>query len=79
MLGTALGGIASLVGPAGWTVQPSADALAAALPQARAGAAAMAPLARRRYLTTFHPDVVTARLLAVYDSVLSRPPRRSSI
>ena len=69
VLGTALGGIPSLIGPAGWAVEPSPDAFAAALPQARAEAAALAPVARDRYLTTFHPDVVTARLLAIYRSV----------
>jgi glycosyltransferase involved in cell wall biosynthesis len=69
VLGTALGGIPSLIGPAGWAVEPSLDAFAAALPQARAEAAALAPVARDRYLTTFHPDVVTARLLAIYRSV----------
>ncbi len=38
VLGTDLGGIPSLVGDAGWTVPPTADAVAAALPVARAGA-----------------------------------------
>ena len=72
VLGTALGGIPYLLGSAtaavGWAVEPDAAALAAALPVARAGAAAVAPAGPRRYLTPFHPDVVTRRLLDVYAS-----------
>jgi len=51
---------------AGWVVRPEPEALAAALPVARAGAAAVAPAARDRYLREFHPDVVTRRLIDVY-------------
>ena len=72
VLGTALGGIPSLIGPAGWAVPASVDAFAAALPRARAEAAGLAPVARERYLSTFHPDIVTARLLAIYDSLAGR-------
>src|SRR2546430_1434310 len=53
VLGTELGGIPYLIGDAGWTVPASAEALAAALPRALAGAADLAPLARKRYETTF--------------------------
>ncbi|MDG4791062.1 glycosyltransferase family 4 protein [Micromonospora sp. WMMD1102] len=72
VLGTALGGIPYLVGaddpggPAGWLVPADPAALAAALPAARDGATGSAPLARARYERTFHPDVVTKRLLDVY-------------
>jgi glycosyltransferase involved in cell wall biosynthesis len=72
VLGTALGGIPSLIGPAGWAVPATVDAFAAALPRARAEAAMLAPVARERYLSTFHPDLVTARLLAIYDSLPGR-------
>ncbi|MEU8186666.1 glycosyl transferase family 1, partial [Micromonospora carbonacea] len=43
--------------------------MAAALPVARAGAAALAAPARLRYERTFHPDVVTKRLIDVYASL----------
>jgi glycosyltransferase involved in cell wall biosynthesis len=66
VLGTALGGIPYLIGDAGWTVPASVDALAAALPVAAAGAAGLAPLARKRYESTFTPELVTQRLVDVY-------------
>ena len=67
VLGTEVGGIRYLLGAeAGWLVKPDPDALAAALPVARAGAAAIAPGARRRYEQAFHPDVVTRRLIDIY-------------
>ncbi|MET8150077.1 glycosyltransferase family 4 protein [Actinoplanes sp. NPDC049668] len=75
VLGTDVGGIGYLLGigepaqAAGWAVQPDAAALAAALPVARAGAAAVAPAARKRYLKAFHPDVVTRRLIEIYTSL----------
>ncbi|MFG3706932.1 glycosyltransferase family 4 protein [Micromonospora sp. NPDC047670] len=56
-------------GEAGWVVRPEPDAMAAALPVARAGAARLAPAARARYERTFHPDVVTRRLIDVYADV----------
>ncbi|WFE22574.1 glycosyltransferase family 4 protein [Solwaraspora sp. WMMD937] len=59
-------------GPAGWVVPPEAAALSAALPVARDGAAALAGVARTRYETTFHPDVVMKQHLAVYDAVATR-------
>jgi glycosyltransferase involved in cell wall biosynthesis len=72
VLGTALGGTPWLVGagtaePCGWVVEPTVDALAAALPTARDGAAAPAAAARRRYETTFTPDVVLKELVAIYE------------
>ncbi|MFE9651433.1 glycosyltransferase [Micromonospora sp. NPDC006431] len=57
------------VGEAGWVVAPDPAALAAALPVARAGAARLAPAARARYERTFHPDVVTRRLIDIYADV----------
>jgi glycosyltransferase involved in cell wall biosynthesis len=75
VLGTALGGIPYLVGvddpagAAGWVVPADPARLAAALPAARDGARALAPMARSRYERTFHPDVVTKQLLDVYATV----------
>ncbi|GAB3366941.1 hypothetical protein GCM10027452_28930 [Micromonospora halotolerans] len=51
------------------------EALAAALPLARAGAPTLAPAARTRYERTFHPDVVTKRLIDIYAD-LSNAARR---
>ncbi len=75
VLGTALGGIPYLIGAddpagaAGWVVPPDPAAMAAALPVARAGAAALAAAARARYERIFHPDVVTSQLLDIYTSL----------
>ncbi|PPA56765.1 glycosyltransferase family 4 protein [Micromonospora chalcea] len=65
-------------GEAGWVVAPEADALAAALPQAAAEATALAPAARSRYERTFHPDVITKRLIDIYAGLAApggRPAR----
>ncbi|MEU8070946.1 glycosyltransferase [Micromonospora sp. NPDC048169] len=65
-------------GEAGWVVAPEADALAAALPLAAAEATALAPAARGRYERTFHPDVITKRLIDVYAGLAApggRPAR----
>ncbi len=62
-------------GEAGWVVAPDPAALAAALPVARAGAAALAPAARARYERTFHPDVVTKRLIDIYADVAAAARR----
>lgn len=71
VLGTAMGGIPYLIGDgeAGWLAAPEPAALAEALPRARTGAAARSAAARNRYERTFHPEVVTARLLEVYGSL----------
>lgn len=66
VLGTAVGGIPYLLGDVGWAVEPDPVALGAALPIARAQAAQFAPLARQRYLSEFHPDVLTRRLIEIY-------------
>ncbi|MEH0984932.1 glycosyltransferase family 4 protein [Micromonospora sp. CPCC 205556] len=58
-----------VTGTAGWVVPPDPAAMAAAFPVARAGAAALSPPARLRYEQTFHPDVVTKRLLDIYAGV----------
>ncbi|MGC5384083.1 MULTISPECIES: glycosyltransferase [Micromonospora] len=65
-------------GEAGWVVAPEADALAAALPLAAAEATALAPAARSRYERTFHPDVITKRLIDIYAGLAApggRPAR----
>jgi glycosyltransferase involved in cell wall biosynthesis len=69
VLGTALGGIPYLVEKAGWIVEPTVPALSAALPVARAEAPSRAEAARSRYLSTFHPDIVTTRLLDIYQDM----------
>ena len=83
--GTAVGGIPYLLGEdqspsseiAGWLVQPDPAALAAALPIARAEAARRGPLARRRYLEFFHPDVLTARLIDIYTGLTANSDQPS--
>ncbi len=78
VLGTDVGGIPYLLGvsdpatAAGWAVEPRPEALAAALPIARADAATVAPRARDRYVRAFHPDVVTRRLIDVYTALSAR-------
>ena len=75
VLGTNLGGIPYLVGAgetassgdtAGWIVEPRADALAAGLKLAHAGAAGRATAARRRYEEHFAPAVLIQRLVDIY-------------
>ncbi|MEV0392860.1 glycosyltransferase family 4 protein [Polymorphospora rubra] len=58
--------------PAGWVVPAEPAAMAAALPVARSGAAALSTVARSRYERTFHPDVVTKQLLDVYAGMARR-------
>ena len=77
VLGTRVGGIPYLLGSvAGWAVPPEAAALAAALPVARAQAVEVAPKARERYLDTFHPDVVTRRLIDLYTELSGKSHRQ---
>jgi glycosyltransferase involved in cell wall biosynthesis len=66
VLGTGLGGLPWLVGPAGWTVPPTVEALAAALPVAAGGAATLADRARALYEERYTPAVTTRTLLDVY-------------
>jgi glycosyltransferase involved in cell wall biosynthesis len=70
-LGTAVGGIPYMLGggEAGWLVEPDPDALSAALPKARAEAAVVAPAARARYLSAFHPGVLTPQLIEIYEQL----------
>ncbi|ATO15894.1 glycosyl transferase family 1 [Micromonospora sp. WMMA2032] len=56
-------------GEAGWVVAPEVEALAAALPLASADAPVLAGAARSRYERTFHPDVITKRLIDIYASL----------
>jgi glycosyltransferase involved in cell wall biosynthesis len=77
VLGTNLGGIPYLVGDAGWTVPATVDGLSAALTVAAAQAPEIAPRARARYESTFTPELLTGRLIEVYESVTSpRAPLR---
>jgi glycosyltransferase involved in cell wall biosynthesis len=69
VLGTRLGGIPYLVGAAGWTVPATVDELAEALPQALAEAPGLAAVARKRYESTFTPELITQRLVDVYRSL----------
>ena len=73
VLGTDLGGVPYLVDDAGWVVPAEPEALAEALPIARAEAGKRAAAARRRYERTFHPDVVTGQLLDIYRSLRPQP------
>ncbi|GIF07620.1 glycosyltransferase family 4 protein [Actinoplanes siamensis] len=77
VLGTAVGGVPYLVGDAGWLAEPDPAALAAILPLARDGAARKAPEARERYLSHFHPDVLTKRLIEVYAGMVADSQRTS--
>jgi glycosyltransferase involved in cell wall biosynthesis len=75
VLATEMGGLPFLVGsdgpsPAGWTVPPEVEALAAALPRALAEASALAPAARRRYEELFSTAVVTGQLIGVYEELI---------
>jgi glycosyltransferase involved in cell wall biosynthesis len=75
VLGTNLGGIPYLVGAggaagaegaAGWIVEPRADAFAAGLELAYAGAAGRMSAARRRYEECFAPPVLIQQLIDIY-------------
>jgi glycosyltransferase involved in cell wall biosynthesis len=65
-LGTDMGGIPFVIGPAGWVVPPTVDALADGLAKAHAEAHALAPAARTRYEEHFTPEVNVRRLLDLY-------------
>jgi glycosyltransferase involved in cell wall biosynthesis len=79
VLGTNLGGIPFLMGAdaaqpsacAGWVVDPTEGAIADALPLARAEAAARGALARRRYVTALHPDILIDSLLGIYEETIA--------
>jgi glycosyltransferase involved in cell wall biosynthesis len=86
VLGTNLGGIPYLVGagtdePAGWVVEPTADALAVGLATAAAGAGARSDAARSRYLAAFTPAVVLDQLITAYRQVVAeyRTGRRAAM
>ncbi|MEV7265250.1 glycosyltransferase family 4 protein [Micromonospora aurantiaca] len=63
-------------GEAGWVVAPEVDVLAAALPLAAAEARTLAGPARPRYERTFHPDVITKRLIDIYAGLAGGRPAR---
>ncbi|MBU8857859.1 MULTISPECIES: glycosyltransferase family 4 protein [unclassified Micromonospora] len=63
-------------GEAGWVVAPEVDALAAALPLAATEAGMLAGPARSRYERTFHPDVITKRLIDIYAGLAGGRPAR---
>ncbi|NJC68922.1 glycosyltransferase family 4 protein [Planosporangium thailandense] len=69
VLGTTMGGIPYLVGDAGWVVEPEPGAIAGGLKAAYAGAARLAPAARRRYEESFAPEVLVQRLIEIYEEV----------
>ncbi|HEY7222765.1 MAG TPA: glycosyltransferase family 4 protein [Micromonosporaceae bacterium] len=79
VLGTARGGLPWLIGDAGWTAQPTVEALAAALPVAHAEAAGFVARARQAYEARFTPAVATRTLLEVYRAVSGTRPRPSSM
>ncbi|MGH3663257.1 MAG: glycosyltransferase family 4 protein [Micromonosporaceae bacterium] len=54
---------------AGWVSEPTVDALATALGQARQQAAGLAETARRRYLAAFSPEVISSQLLKIYSEL----------
>jgi glycosyltransferase involved in cell wall biosynthesis len=66
VLGTTLGGLPWLIGEAGWTVPPTVEALAAALPVAAQTAPTLAGQARALYEARHTPAVATRTLLDVY-------------
>lgn len=74
VLASALGGLPYLVGDAGWTVPATVDALSAALPIASSSAESLAKAARERYLSNFTPEINTARLIGLYESLSGRRP-----
>ncbi len=70
VLGTALGGIPDLIGPAGWVVEPALAALTAGLRRAVAEAPALGAIARERYLAAHTPQRCVAGLVEVYRSAI---------
>lgn len=69
VIGTPLGGIPEIVGPAGWIVEPTVDAWADALPHALEHD--LTATARSRYLSRFHPAVHTKALIDGYEELRS--------
>jgi glycosyltransferase involved in cell wall biosynthesis len=71
VLATARGGLPFLLGDdGGWLVDGTAAALSAGLASAAAAGIYEGMSARRRYEREFAPDVVTARLLDIYDEAV---------
>lgn len=80
VIATDLGGLADIVtADVGWLVEPTSDALAAALTRAMAeDNSAKAAAARRRYLEHYTPAAVTAHLVETYEDLLHASRRRSA-
>jgi glycosyltransferase involved in cell wall biosynthesis len=75
VLGSARGGLPWIIGDAGWVVDPTVPSLATALPEARARAADLGALARRRYEEQFTPERAMRTLLDAYrDARVSPTP-----
>jgi glycosyltransferase involved in cell wall biosynthesis len=68
VLGTDLGGIADLIGPAGWVVPPRVEALSAGLRRASVEAAGLRGIARERYLASHTPQRCVQGLIEIYRS-----------
>jgi glycosyltransferase involved in cell wall biosynthesis len=80
VLVTAKGGLPFLIDadaprPAGWSVPPEVDALAAVLPTVVAGAASLSEVARARYERAYRPRIVLDQLLEVYKGMQIAGPR----
>jgi glycosyltransferase involved in cell wall biosynthesis len=75
VLATALGGLPWLIEDAGWTVAPTVEALAAALPTAATEAPALTGRARVRYEQRHTPTVSIQTLIGVYRDLAEARPR----
>jgi len=80
VLVTAMGGLPFLIDadaprPAGWSVPPEVDAVAAVLPTVVAGAASLSEVARARYERAYQPRIVLDQLLEVYKGMRIAGPR----
>ena len=72
VIASRLGGLPEIVTPdVGWVVEPELGSLAAVMAEVAGTpdvAAAKGAAARRSYEATYHPDVVTRQLVAIYES-----------
>lgn len=66
VLTTDLGGPPRMIGDAGVIVEPTADGMARGLTDMHRTAASLSEVARKRYLSTFAPEVVVSRQLDIY-------------
>jgi glycosyltransferase involved in cell wall biosynthesis len=74
------GGLVDIVtSDVGWLVEPSSDALSAALARATAeDNTARMSAARSRYLEHYTPAAMTSNLISIYEELLRASPRRRS-